>query len=95
MSGDPDFMGDSICDDHNNMPECEFDGGDCCLDVSVVSCQFCSECLCHETGEWICGTLVFLEIGKIRDFCNQKSSVSLWEDLLSKLETGNAMMRII
>ena len=24
------WIGDSFCDDENNMAECEFDGGDCC-----------------------------------------------------------------
>ena len=38
--------GDGICDDYNNNPECDFDGGDCCL--TSVDKQRCTECLCKK-----------------------------------------------
>ena len=36
--------GDGACDDHQNIPECNFDGGDCCGDE--VTHGYCSKCLC-------------------------------------------------
>merc|ERR1711962_288402 len=40
----PHWFGDNYCDDENNNPECDFDGGDCCGDN--VNTQYCSECKC-------------------------------------------------
>ena len=37
-------MGDGYCDDVNNHPGCEYDGGDCCGDVNKEYCTLC-ECL--------------------------------------------------
>ena len=34
--------------DANNNENCQFDGGDCCLDP--VNTNYCSECVCHEDG---------------------------------------------
>lgn len=42
------WQGDGICDDQNNIIECGFDGGDCCLLCKDTS--QCSECKCHEGG---------------------------------------------
>ena len=40
----PQWIGDGICDDPNNIFECDYDGGDCC--GSNVNTQFCNDCLC-------------------------------------------------
>merc|ERR1711962_1186808 len=46
------WIGDSYCDDQNNNPECEFDGGDCCQeDAQEGWDQYCNECLCIEIPE--------------------------------------------
>ena len=42
------YIGDDYCDDENNKQECNFDGGDCCGDN--VKTDYCSLCVCHETG---------------------------------------------
>ena len=42
----PLWSGNGFCDDENNNVECNFDGGDCCLDE--VDKHYCSECICHE-----------------------------------------------
>ena len=38
------WIGDGHCDDENNIPECNFDGGDCCIDTEQKHCQKC-ECI--------------------------------------------------
>ena len=38
------WVGDGICDDLTNTMQCNYDGGDCCLDP--VNTQYCSECQC-------------------------------------------------
>ena len=43
--------GDGFCDDNMNIPECDFDGQDCCRDKIID--YFCKECLCIHSGcEW-------------------------------------------
>ena len=37
---------DGWCDDYNNVPTCDFDGGDCCL--QELQTYFCTACKCHE-----------------------------------------------
>ena len=46
--------GDGYCDGGHNIPECEYDGGDCCLEIT--DCQYCFDlgCVCHATGEESC-----------------------------------------
>ncbi len=36
--------GDGKCDDGNNIPECDYDGGDCC--GCTVEAGMCTECQC-------------------------------------------------
>ena len=43
---DPDKKGNGWCNDENNTPECDYDGGDCC--GCDVRAQRCTECLCKE-----------------------------------------------
>merc|ERR1712159_22083 len=42
------FKGDGVCDDDNNIPDCEFDGGDCCNKPNGKKEQFkfCKKCAC-------------------------------------------------
>ena len=45
-SGNPQFIGDTYCDDANNNEGCDWDGGDCCGDN--VNNNFCTFCDCLE-----------------------------------------------
>ena len=48
----PQWVSDGYCDDYTNTAECEYDGGDCCLEETItVSCQ---ECICHDSGMSYC-----------------------------------------
>ena len=40
------YVGDGYCDDDTNNYQCDFDGGDCCLDPPMT--DYCVECLCLE-----------------------------------------------
>ena len=42
----PVFKSDGKCDDENNIPECDWDGGDCC-GCNIVK-GVCSECACKD-----------------------------------------------
>ena len=44
------MVGDQICDDILNYPSCNYDGGDCCLDV--VDTSFCNACECLEEADF-------------------------------------------
>ena len=40
------FVGDGFCDDDLNIPECSYDGYDCC-DINS-DFNLCNYCICHE-----------------------------------------------
>ena len=41
--GSPAYKGDGNCDDDNNNPGCNFDGGDCCgPNVKKTYCKICA-----------------------------------------------------
>ena len=42
--GNLEYHSDGFCDDGNNTPGCDFDGGDCCGDD--VKTEYCEECQC-------------------------------------------------
>ena len=42
--GSDKWKGDNWCDDENNHPGCEYDGGDCCGDD--VRKNYCTVCEC-------------------------------------------------
>ena len=42
-----DWIGDLICDDDLNIEACNYDGGDCCIDLSVLN-GVCTVCKCYE-----------------------------------------------
>lgn len=42
------WVNDGFCDDLTNNENCQFDGGDCCLDI--IQAEYCDECICNETG---------------------------------------------
>ena len=39
-------VGDKECDDVTNNEECNYDGGDCCMDN--VNTDHCTECICKQ-----------------------------------------------
>ena len=44
------IVGDGLCDDVTNTPECLFDGGDCCGGLTPI-CTFCKcKCQCNSAG---------------------------------------------
>ena len=49
--GVQDWVGDLSCDDDLNTPGCNFDNGDCCLDFPNLNLDFCSECICYDSGK--------------------------------------------
>jgi len=42
--GNEEYKGDHVCDDDNNSPACDFDGGDCCGKIKRTYCKIC-QCL--------------------------------------------------
>ena len=40
------FRGNGLCDDANNIPECDYDGGDCC--GHFMQKGHCEECVCFD-----------------------------------------------
>ena len=47
----PDDLSDSYCDDRANVPECQYDGGDCCSwqkDIRSNGHLFCTDCFCKD-----------------------------------------------
>ena len=44
------FKGNGFCDDANNIPECDFDGGDCC--GNDVKHGHCTSCQCLDEEEY-------------------------------------------
>ena len=43
-----DIVANEICNDEANIPECNFDGGDCCL--IPLNINECSKCECYVNG---------------------------------------------
>ena len=40
------WVANGKCDDETNIPECNYDGGDCCIDPYVQG--FCTICVCYD-----------------------------------------------
>ena len=43
---DPTWVGDGWCDDALNIPDCGYDGGDCCNANSIKQAPYCLDCKC-------------------------------------------------
>ena len=41
------LIGDGYCHDNSNSEQCDFDGGDCCLNQIVAACH---DCMCYADG---------------------------------------------
>ena len=50
------MIGNSYCNDETNTANCNYDGGNCCININT---NYCSECKCYykQNGEtrWGCG----------------------------------------
>ena len=44
-------LGDDICDDTHNTPDCNFDGGDCCSPSSIMT--YCNLCQCFNETNYV------------------------------------------
>ncbi len=66
-----DDFGDMNCDAENNVPECGYDGGDCCS-AQYENCLHCDglSCLCHETGTSFCIGRQLFTFPSIHNFCS-------------------------
>ena len=47
------WIGDGFCDDGSNIEDCDYDGGDCCLDSTndKIIEGLCYQCTCHLDGK--------------------------------------------
>ena len=43
------WLGDDICDEKNNIEECDYDQNDCCKDDSNFELN-CADCSCKDSG---------------------------------------------
>ena len=55
---DPSWFNDNYCDDINNVPECGYDGGDCCVPNNNVLCATAAGCTCLDCNSPYFGQLV-------------------------------------
>ena len=46
------LIGDGFCNDEANSENCNYDGGDCCIDIST---DYCIECTCHHEDNCVLG----------------------------------------
>ena len=54
------YLGDGYCDDANNVADCNYDYGDCCLENVIT--DYCTICECIEgKTKWL-GTYLFISI---------------------------------
>jgi hypothetical protein len=64
------LVGNGFCNDETNIAECEYDGGDCC--VENVNTNFCSDCGCHLIETCAAGYHPLVGNG----FCNDETNVA-------------------
>ena len=70
------MIGDGFCDDKYNTMDCNFDGGDCCLENSdgdaVSSEEFCIDCICYDAPKVLSNCLVseYVNNSVCEDFAN-------------------------
>ena len=64
------YIGDGYCDDSANIPVCNFDQGDCCLEP--IQDQYCIECQCVEFNITDCPTDLYYLVndGVCQDISN-------------------------
>ena len=60
LGANPEYKGDGYCDDDLNNENCEFDGGDCCLNPKNT--EYCTDCECIEPTEEGKGVLILPKV---------------------------------
>ena len=51
------WVGDGACDDVTNIADCNYDGGDCCGNLTYQGA--CIECQCLEVADFISSFIIF------------------------------------
>ena len=46
------LIGDGFCNDETNNADCNYDGGDCCVNINMT---YCSNCTCHHRENCLAG----------------------------------------
>ena len=64
------MVGNGFCNDETNNPDCNFDGGDCC--VVNANTNSCSECACHLIETCAAGYHPLVGNG----FCNDDTNIA-------------------
>ena len=63
------LVGNGFCNDETNNPDCNYDGGDCC--VVNANTNVCSECVCHLIETCAAGYHPLVGNG----FCNDDTNI--------------------
>ena len=64
------MVGNGFCNDETNNPDCNYDGGDCCVvNANTVSC---SECICYFLETCAAGYYPLVGNG----FCNDETNIA-------------------
>ena len=63
------MVGDGFCNDESNNHVCNYDGGDCCLNINT---DYCSECICYLKE--FCATGFHPLIGD--GYCNDETNIA-------------------
>ena len=64
------MVGNGFCNDETNNPDCNYDGGDCC--VENANTNSCSECACHFSETCAAGYHPLVGNG----FCNDGTNIA-------------------
>ena len=64
------MVGNGLCNDETNNPECNYDGGDCC--ATNANTNFCSNCVCHLIETCAAGYHPLVGNG----FCNDDTNIA-------------------
>ena len=64
------MVGNGFCNDETNNPDCNYDGGDCC--VGNANTNPCSECVCHLIETCAAGYHPLVGNG----FCNDDANIA-------------------
>ena len=63
-----DLLENGFCNDEANTPDCNYDGGDCCL--SYPNKEYCIHCTCHLLETCLAGTHPLIGNGICNDVTN-------------------------
>ena len=64
------LVGNGLCNDETNNPDCNYDGGDCC--AMNANTNSCSECVCHLIETCAAGYHPLVGNG----FCNDDTNIA-------------------